>query len=56
MVAGSIATNTRNSAAGFTVSGNGVLAYLKARTQTGSQLQTVPIVVTMNWPALNPGL
>jgi hypothetical protein len=56
MVAGSLATNTRNSAAGFTVSGNGVLAYLKARTQTGSQLQTVPIVVTMNWPALNPGL
>jgi hypothetical protein len=56
MVVGSIATSTRSSAAGFTVSANGVLAYLKRRTQAGSQPETIPIVVAMNWPALYPDL
>ena len=53
MVVESIATNTRNSVAGFTVSTNGVLAYLKRRTQGASQSETIPIVVMMNWKVLN---
>lgn len=50
----SIATNQRNSAAGFAVSSNGVLAYLKRRTESGPAPETIPIIVVMNWPELYP--
>jgi hypothetical protein len=56
MLVETVATNPRNSAAGFTVSANGVLAYLKGRTEADYQPETIPIVVMMNWPALNLGL
>jgi hypothetical protein len=52
MLVETVATNPRNSAAGFTVSANGVLAYLKGRTEGDYQPETIPIVVMMNWPAL----
>jgi hypothetical protein len=44
--------NERNSAAGFTVSANAVLAYLKGRP--GGRIGAFPIVVTVNWRSLQP--
>jgi eukaryotic-like serine/threonine-protein kinase len=47
-----IATNERNSAAGFAVSANGALAYLNRRSRGASAPQTISIVVATNWREL----